>query len=45
LNVRIVAVEGLSVGERIEGYVEQEGEFSTVRIDMNAGNVLAKDDR
>lgn len=37
LNVRIVAVEGLSAGERVDGYVEQDGEFRTVRIDMNTG--------
>jgi hypothetical protein len=41
LNVQIVAVEGLSVGESVEGNVEQEGEFRTVRIDMNSGKVLA----
>jgi len=42
LSVRIVAVEGISAGEVDEGYVEQEGQFRTVRIDMNTGKILTK---
>lgn len=40
LNVRVVAVEGISVGDLGEGYVAQEGEFRTVRIDVNSANVI-----
>jgi hypothetical protein len=45
LSVRIVAVEGVSAGERLEGYVTQEGEFRTIRIDMSTGDVLTADTR
>lgn len=40
LSVRIVAVDGISLGDQDDGYVEQEGEFRTVRIDVNSGRIL-----
>lgn len=40
LKVRIVADEGISAGDKDEGYVEQEGEFRTVRIDVGSGRIL-----
>lgn len=40
LKVRIVAVEGSSAGDRDDGYVEQDGEFRVVRIDVNSGKIL-----
>lgn len=45
LKVRIVAAEGLSAGERDGGYVEQDGEFRVVRIDVNSGKILGSKSR
>lgn len=45
LKVRIVAAEGVSAGERDDGYVEQDGEFRVVRIDMNSGKILGRKSR
>ena len=45
LSVRIVAVNGISVGDRDDGYVEQEGEFRTVRIDVSSGRILGATSR
>jgi hypothetical protein len=42
LKVRIVAAEGISAGEMDEEYVEREGRFRTIRIDMKTGKVLTK---
>ena len=42
LNLQVVAAEGITAGEIIEGYVEQEGTFRTIRIDMTSGKVLGK---
>lgn len=40
LRVRIVAIDGISAGDKDDGYVEQEDEFRTVRIDVNSGRIL-----
>jgi hypothetical protein len=45
LKVRIVAVAGVSAGDSDDGYVEQDGEFRIVRIDMNRGKILARKSR
>jgi hypothetical protein len=45
LKVRIVAAEGLSAGEEDDGYVEQEGKFRVVRIDVNSGKILGRKSR
>jgi hypothetical protein len=45
LKVRIVAVEGISAGDIDDGYVEQEGEFRSVRIDVNSGRILGTKSR
>ena len=45
LIVRLVAVEGITAGDKDEGYIEQEGEFRTVRIDMSSGRILGRESR
>lgn len=45
LKVRIVAAEGLSAGEEDDGYVEQDGKFRVVRIDVNSGKILGRKSR
>lgn len=40
LNVQIVAAEGISAGEIIEGHVESDGSFRTIRIDLGTAKTL-----
>jgi hypothetical protein len=40
LNIRIVAVDGITAGEIIEGNVEEEGKFRTIRLDINTAKVI-----